>query len=140
MAVVMPDLELFICEWLRSQVMDVTLLQVGNREPEDYDGSYPLVVCREIPGSQSGRVTFDCSLGVTVRGWARSNPRPCKLLAARVYGLLTEDPGILLGHADGSPILSIEEPGCVPASPVTEDSDVCRYYLTVEYTLSGSIQ
>lgn len=42
-----PDIELWLCEWLRSNIKDVTGLQVGNREPEDYRGEHPLIVVRD---------------------------------------------------------------------------------------------
>lgn len=132
-----PDIELWLCEWLRSNIKDVSGLQVGNREPEDYRGEYPLIVVRDDGGGQSDRVVFDRSVGVTVRGWTRSNSKPCADLARRVYALLTADPEILQGFAEGSPILAIDESGCNGPYPVSEDANVARYYLTAEYSVSG---
>ena len=43
-SVIPPDLELFLTGWLRSNITDVAGLQVGNRIPDDYDGSYPPTV------------------------------------------------------------------------------------------------
>ena len=133
-----PDIELWLCEWIRSNIKDVSGLQVGNREPEDYRGEYPLIVVRDDGGGQSDRVVFDRSVGVTVRGWTRSNSKPCADLARRVYALLTADPEILQGFAEGSPILAIDESGCNGPYPVGEDMNVARYYLTAEYSVSGS--
>ena len=66
-SVIPPDLELFLTGWLRSNITDVAGLQVGNRIPDGYDGSYPLVVVRDDGGTQSAdRVTFDRSIGVNV--------------------------------------------------------------------------
>ena len=132
-----PDIELWLCEWLRSSIKDVSGLQVGNREPEDYRGEYPLIVVRDDGGGQSDRVVFDRSVGVTVRGWTRSNSKPCADLARRVYALLTADPEILQGFAEGSPILAIDESGCNGPYPVSEDANVARYSLTAEYSVSG---
>ena len=59
-SVIPPDLELFLTGWLRSNITDIPGLQVGNRIPDGYDGSYPLVVVRDDGGTQSAdRVTFD---------------------------------------------------------------------------------
>lgn len=132
-----PDIELWLCEWLRSNIKDVPGLQVGNREPENYRGEYPLIVVRDDGGGQSDRVIFDRSVGVTIRGWTRSNSKPCADLARRVYALLTADPEILQGFAEGSPILAIDESGCNGPYSVSEDVNVARYCLTAEYSVSG---
>lgn len=132
-----PDLELWLCGYLRGRLSDVPDLRVSNKEPPMYDGSHPLVVVRDDGGAQSERILFDRSMGVTVRGWTRQNDKPCKDLARRVYALLTDDPGILSNHAENSPILAIDESGCNGPYPVTEDADVCRFYMTVEYTAQG---
>ena len=134
-----PDIELWLCEYLRSNIKDVAGLQVGNREPEDYRGERPLIVVRDDGGGQSNRIIFDRSVGVTIRGWTRSNSKPCADLARRVYALLTADPEILQGFAEGSPILAIDEFGCNGPYPVTEDADIARYYMTVEYVAAGDI-
>ena len=112
-SVIPPDLELFLTGWLRSNITDVAGLQVGNRIPDDYDGSYPLVVVRDDGGTQSAdRVTFDRSIGVNVLGWTRNDTKPCRDLAARVYGVLTGEPGILIGFAEGSRICAVVSDGC----------------------------
>lgn len=137
-SVIPPDLELFLTGWLRSNITDVAGLQVGNRIPDGYDGSYPLVVVRDDGGTQSAdRVTFDRSIGVNVLGWTRNDTKPCRDLAARVYGLLTGEPGILIGFAEGSRICAVVSDGCNGPYPVCEDAAWCRYYMTVEYSTAG---
>ena len=112
-SVIPPDLELFLTGWLRSNITDIPGLQVGNRIPDDYDGSYPLVVVRDDGGTQSAdRVTFDRAIGVNVLGWTRNDTKPCRDLAARVYGVLTSEPGILIGFAEGSRICAVVSDGC----------------------------
>lgn len=49
-SVIPPDLELFLTGWLRSNITDIPGLQVGNRIPDGYGGSYPLVVVRDDGG------------------------------------------------------------------------------------------
>lgn len=130
-----PDMETWLCSYLRERIDDISGLQFDNQRATDYDGSYPLVVIRDDGGSQSERITFDRSVGVTVTGWTRTNDAPCKTLARRVYALLT-DPDTI-PFADGSPVVSIEETGCNGPYPVTDDQPCACYYLTVEYTAVG---
>jgi hypothetical protein len=90
-AVLPPDLEAWLCDYLRGQLKpSLGTIRVANREPDDYDGTYPLVVVRDDGGSQSNRVLFDRSIGITVRYGSRSASGPCRDLAARIYGLLTD--------------------------------------------------
>ena len=51
-------------------------LKVSNREPNDYDGSYPLITVRDDGGSQSDQIIFDRQMGVNVRVGTRSRPKP----------------------------------------------------------------
>ena len=113
------------------------MIIVSNREPDDYDGSRPLVVVRDDGGSQSNRVLFDRSVGVTVRYGARAAPKSCRDLAARIYGLLT-DPAIC--SLDGSPIVAIEEGGCNGPYFVAEDANIARCYLALEFSTIGEFQ
>lgn len=133
-----PDIELWICSFLRARLKpSFPMIIVSNREPDDYDGSRPLVVVRDDGGSQSNRVLFDRSVGVTVRYGARAAPKPCRDLAARIYGLLT-DPAIC--SIDGSPIAAIEEDGCNGPYFVAEDANIARCYLTLEFSTIGEFQ
>lgn len=131
-----PDLETWLCAHLRSRLSDVPGLQVGNKRPNDYRGTYPLIVVRDDGGSQTDRVAFDRSVGVTLTGWSRSNDKPCKDLARHVYAILTDDS---IPLADGSPIVSVTEQGCNGPYPVTDDLNVACYYLTVEYSAVGEL-
>ena len=135
--VIPPDMELWACTYLRGHLKDVAGLKVSNREPDGYDGSYPIIIVRDDGGSQSDRIVFDRQLGVNVRMGPRSRPKPCRDLAARVYGLLT-DPDITL-QAD-CPVAAITWDGCNGPYPVSEDSDIARYYLIAEYSAVGTIQ
>lgn len=134
--VIPPDLESWLCDWLRASITDIPGLQVGNKRPTDYDGSYPLVTVRDDGGNQSDRVSFDRSVGIRVMGWTRSRDKPCRTLARRVYAILT-DPAIAL--AAGSPIVSVDESGCNGPYSVSDELDVALYYLTVEYSAVGEI-
>ena len=137
-AVLPPDLEAWLCAYLRSQLKPSHgTIHVSNREPDDYNGSYPLVVVRDDGGSQSNRVLFDRSIGITVRYGSRSAPGPCRDLAARIYGLLT-DPEIC--SLDSSPIAGIDEAGCNGPYFVAEDANIARCYLTLEFSAIGKFQ
>lgn len=134
-AVLPPDLEAWLCDYLRGQLKpSLGTIHVSNREPDDYDGTYPLVVVRDDGGSQSNRVLFDRSIGITVRHGPRAAPKTCRDLAARIYGLLT-DPAIC--QLDGSPIAGIEEDGCNGPYFVAEDANIARCYLTLEFSAIG---
>ena len=110
-----PDIELWICSFLRARLKpSLPTIIVSNREPDDYDGSRPLVVA--------------------VRYGARAAPKPCRDLASRIYGLLT-DPDIC--SIDGSPIAAIEEDGCNGPYFVAEDANVARCYLIVDFSAIG---
>ena len=133
-----PDLELWLCSYLRAQLKSVfPTIIVSNREPDDYDGSRPLVVVRDDGGSQSNRVLFDRSVGVTVRYGTRAAPKPCRDLAARIYGMLT-DPAIC--SLDGSPIAGIDEDGCNGPFSVAEDANIARYYMALGFSAIGEFQ
>ncbi|QAY32555.1 hypothetical protein ESN35_03265 [Bifidobacterium pullorum subsp. gallinarum] len=136
MILTQPDCELWTCDYLRAHIRDVPDLQVDNRTPDDYDGSCPLIVVNDIPGPLIHNIGWDWTLGVTVRGWTKQNSKPCKDLARRVHALLTADPDIAL--TDGSPF-------CVPSSssgptPVGGDPLTCRYYMTIDYVVRGTIE
>ena len=80
-----PDMEAFLCTYLRDHITDVDGLQVGSKKPPDYQGAYPLVTVRDDGGNADGLGNFDRSIGVNVYGWSRQAEKPCKDLARRVY-------------------------------------------------------
>ena len=134
-AVLPPDLEAWLCAYLRGKLKpSYGKILVHIREPDDYDGSYPLVVVRDDGGSQSNRVLFDRSIGITVRYGSRTLPGDCRDLAAKIYGLLTDSE---ICSLDGSPIAAVEEDGCNGPYFVAEDANIARCYLTVEFSAIG---
>jgi hypothetical protein len=138
-------MELFLTGYIRSQLTDaITFAAVGNREPS-FDGTNPtviplvkpIVVVRDDSGAAGElRATFDRSIGVSVLAGTKSDMKPANDLARLVYAILT-DPDII--EADGSPIATIDYDGCNGPYAVTEEIDVARRYMTVEYTVVGSL-
>ena len=49
-----PDMEAFLCDYLRTHITDVDGLQVGSKKPPDYQGAYPLVTVRDDGGNADG--------------------------------------------------------------------------------------
>lgn len=133
-----PDIELWLCDWLRSSITDVDGLQAGNREPSDYTGDHPLIVVRDDGGGQTDRVLFDRSVGVTVKGWTRSNPYECRRLAARIYAILTDES--ILQCRSGGPVLAVDEPSCNGPYQFDDDNECACYYMTFRYILDGETQ
>ena len=130
-----PDVEHWITGYLRPLLADVPDLEIGNKHPLDYDGSYPLIVINDVPGSRQDIIDFDWSIGVTVTGWSRQDDKPCKDLANRVFAILTQTPRIVL--ANGSPICAVVDEGTAPPSVITQDADTAGYYATIAYVVQG---
>ena len=145
MRVLPPDVELFLTGYIRSQLTAAGVVaSVGNREPS-FGGTNPtkvplvkpIVVVRDDSGAAGElRATFDRSIGVSVLAGAKSDVKPANDLARLVYAILT-DPDII--EADGSPVAAIDYDGCNGPYAVTEEIDVARRYMTVEYTVVGSV-
>lgn len=130
-----PDVELWLCDYLRRHLSAYPDLEAGNKQPPQYDGSWPLIVINDVPGSKQDVINFDWSIGVTVTGWSRQDEKQCKDLANHVFALLTQTPEIAL--AAGSPISAVIDAGTNPPSTITNDGDVAGYYATVEYVVQG---
>lgn len=135
--VIPPDIALWCCRRLRGEFAPlVPGLQVDIRLPDSYRGEYPLIVVRDDGGTQSARILFDRSIGVTVYRGHIDNPYPCRQLAELVYGSLT-DPDI--PHEPDSPIAAIDDGGCNGPYPVSGDFDAAIHYMTVSYATVGTI-
>jgi hypothetical protein len=98
-----------------------------------------MIVVTDTGGQQVERVTFTTTIAVNVLGWTRTNSRPCADLARRIYGVLTAQPDILEGYAEGSRLLAIDETDCLGPYAVNESASFCRYYMTFGFVLDGII-
>ena len=134
-AVMPPDLELWLCPYLRSLLDDVDGVRVAARMPEDYDGAYPLVTIRDDGGGRDDFLRYDRSVAVNVTGWTRSRDRPCKDLARRVMALMTDEP--VLQTASGSPVLAVDFDSCNGPYAITDDPPYAHYYMTVGLIVAG---
>lgn len=130
-----PDIALWTCNLLRSELSDVTGLEVDIRIPDSYKGDHPLIVVRDDGGTQSDLILFDRSLGVSCYGWNPDNPAPLHDLATRVYAILTDDE---LAYKPDSPVAAVDESGCNGPYPASTTFGCGLYYLTVEYSTVGN--
>lgn len=133
-----PDLELWLVNYLRATLIsEGQPVQVSNKEPGTLSLplAKPLIVVRDDSGNRESHVTFDRSLGVSVLAGTRMNDMPANTLAREVMAILSDEEIL---DAPGSPVASIEWDGCNGPYPVTENLDVARRYLTVQYTVVGS--
>ena len=110
-------------------------VNVTTRTPKTirYPLDKPLLIVDELTPTRYDLTQWDQELSVSVRAGTRQNDRECDDIARLVCGILT-DPGICM--AAGSPISSVETSN--GPYPVGEDMNVARYYLTAEYSVSGS--
>lgn len=131
--IIPPDISLYLCRLVRDRIG----VQADIRIPDGYDGSKPLVVIRDDGGTQSNRIMFDRSIGVSVYGYGKDNTKPLYDLAAQVYANLTDDN---LAYMADSPIAAVIESGCNGIYPVDTDLPCALYYMTAEYSTVGSWQ
>lgn len=131
-ALVPPDLEAFLCSYLRA----VLACEVANREPAQWDGATPLVVVRDDGGTKTGPTTLDRSIGVTVHAGTRQDTQPAMVLARRAYAALTSS---TVAWEKGSPVAAVIDDGCTGPYRVDDAHDASACYLTVEYSVVGSV-
>lgn len=137
MSVISPDIEQWLCDYLRDRVYDVEGLQFDNRKPEAYRGDYPLVTIRDDSGSGDGLAQFDRSIGVNIYGWTRAHDKPCKDLARRIQALLMDD---AIASAENSPVIAVGHSQCNGPYVVPENEPTAHYYLIIAYSVIGEIQ
>ncbi len=133
-----PDMELWLCAYLRSVLADEGVdAQVSNKEPDSLKLplSKPLVVIRDDSGTRQSAVTFDRSIGVSILAGTRQDDKASNDLARRIAGILSDDE---IAMVPGSPIAAVDWDGCNGPYAVTETLNVARRYLTVQYTVVGS--
>lgn len=134
MNIIPPDVEPWLCEYIREHIQDVPGLQAGRRKPDRYDGSFPLVTVRDDGGGGDGIAAYALSVGVNVYGGTRGNPKPCKDLARRVFALLTS-PDVL--STEGSPFMDVDAADCMTPYGLSDDPGTAHYYMIVSYTAIG---
>lgn len=130
-----PDLERWLCDFLRSRFPEVS---VGNKEPTDLGAvlplSKPLIVVRDDGGPREGWTLFRRTVGVSVLAGTRISDVAANELARRVAALLSDDS---ICEVPGSPVTRVEWSGCLGPLAVPERVDVARRYLTVEYVVAA---
>lgn len=138
MRVTPPDLE----AWLVAHVRELAAaegvdLEVGNKESAQLKLplTRPVVVIRDDSGPRRSHVTFDRSIGFTVRAGSRTNDKPANDVARWLAAILFD---LDLPLVDGCPIASVEPDGCNGPYPVADQLDVARRYGTAQYVVAGS--
>lgn len=136
-----PDLELWLCTYLRAELAAgaITDVEVDNREPFEAAASFPekLIVVRDDSGDQTSVVSWERQLGISILAGTKIYDRPAVELARRVFGILTEDDGTALALADGSPIVTLLS----ARGPwrIDEPQDRTRMYMTIEYVVAADL-
>ena len=135
--VVPPDVELFLCGWLRSALRrrgyDV---EVSNKEPADlsFPLGRPLIVIRDDGGPQTEIITYNRAVTFNVLGGTRQDTKPTMDLARLVYALAMSGSVCL---AEGSPIAAVDRTTGRGPYLVNDTADTTRAYITVDYLLVG---
>lgn len=138
MRVTPPDLELWLSGYVRAQALTAGhSVTVDVREPATLSLPLvkPLIVVRDDSGSRLDWTTFDRSVGVSVLGGSKANPKTINDLARWVASVVFDE---ALPMVAGSPIASVEWGGCNGPYAVTDPLDVARRYMTAQYTVTGS--
>ncbi|MEX8031681.1 hypothetical protein AB6V29_01450 [Microbacterium sp. 20-116] len=138
MRVTPPDVQTWLIGHVRALALaEGIAVDVAHVEPPDLALPLrrPLVVIRDDSGSRLDHTTFDRSIGASVLGGSKGNPKPANDVASWLGSILFDSD---LPLADGSPIASVEWDGCNGPYPVLETLDVARRYLTAQYVAAGS--
>lgn len=124
-----PDIELWATGYLRDHLVKIPHLQVDIRTPEDYTGSYPLIVVRNDGGSKDEFTRYTYDLTVNVYSGNRSNPAACQKLANKTFTLLTDIDQLL--NSPDSPVLSVDIDNCTIPHVVPHDESYCHYTFVI---------
>lgn len=133
-----PDLELWLTAYVRTvAAAENVIVDVRNREPDDLKRplARPMIILRDDSGPRLDLPTFDRSIGATVLGASKQNPKPVNDIARWLIAVLMDEAII---HAPDSPIASIEWEGFNGPLSVTDALDVARRYSTAQYTVVGT--
>ena len=131
-----PDLEAWLCGFVRDVVLPGAGLDaaVSNKEPAD--GVFPaaLVVIRDDSGPRASIVTQTRSVGVSVLAGTRLLDAPAIDLARPVFAALTDEALPVVGGRS-CPIAAVT--GFYGPYRVAEPQDRTRVYFTAEYAVVG---
>lgn len=133
-----PDVETWATEYLRGELAGLGRdAEVDVRQPDDaaFPLSRPLVVIRVDAGGKITPVTFDCQLGVSVLAGSRQDDSLARALANDVFAILSDREVIF---APNSPVVSIDDGGCMFPEAVDDELDVSRRYMTISWDVVGT--
>lgn len=132
-----PDIELFLTTYLRDNLPNEDNLQIDIHEPDNYNGTYPLITIRNDDGEKDefNRYTFD--IAINIQGWDRTNSLKCKTLANKVFSLLMNREKLL--KQAGSPVLTINEDNSTLPHAITTNPNRAHYYFVIALATVGEI-
>lgn len=138
MRVTPPDVETWLIRHVRA--LAAAEQRVVDVEPTESSKlaiplARPLIVIRDDSGPRLDHTTFDRSIGASVLGGTKRNPKPANDVALWLASILFDSD---LPLAEGCPIASVEWDGCNGPYPVPETLDVARRYMTAQYVAAGS--
>ena len=138
-SVMPPDMELFLCGWLRERLAEAGIdALVSNKEPEEAAPyGRPAIVVRDDGGPQLQGVVFDRGVGVSVLYGDRRADFEAMRLARLVYAWLTNP---LIVTAEGSPVAWVDtETGSNGPFRMVDEAGNARVYMTVEFHAVGEL-
>lgn len=131
-----PDLPSFLCGYVRDELPEYGVLGawVDVVEPEDTTGWPLCVIVRDDGGRQRSDVSWEHQVGVSVLAGDKSSSWRAGDYARLVFAILTR----CASTDQSNPVAAVPMDGRNGPYPVTEDTPVARFYMTLPMIVVGA--